>query len=489
MDTWDCGRAVTDVQIFVIYPGSNFHSSSQLMSFIQQRTKKDCPCGFPHKEGYINYDYLNEVHKLKDIMSSSLTPDEYEDTNIPTQLCEDDVEQNTQYDAPEVVCQSDAAMQKAVDEEVFKMAKKRVEDEEARCVAALDNAIKDRQIFKLPKILRRSEPIDLTCTEEMPPPAPKKRKGAQPESEKKKKLKINAKKLLITIARCQVDLQAVANAFEDKWGICQYKIVKELHKDGFPHIHAGLKFEEPKRVSNNYITIEGTEYAMNFMLARKDKGGWKGWIHTYMEKAPIETLCTLKEALNLMAAENDKELLSLLTEEVGMRQAMISWDRIYACWIHFHKTKSVFIPTFPLDSFRIPFFLKSVQVDLVGLNTRRQVVILIGPTRLGKTQMIRTMFQNGHGYCRGRHRLDEWRTTSGPMILDDLADGQLGSTTKPPDKAWTDSQTFSMTGKYKPTIQCQARQVFILTNDDPIWLRDAYWITNAHVIRITGKCF
>ena len=326
--------------------------------------------------------------------------------------------------------------------------------------------------------------------EVMGPPAPRKRKAAAPETEKKKKLRINAKKLLITIARCQEDLQAVANAFENKWGICQYKIVKELHKDGFPHIHAGVKFEDAKQVTSNSLCIAGTVYMMNFNLVKKQAGGWKGWVYTYMEKDPIETLNTLKEGLNLMAAENEDELFSLLVEESGMRKAMMDWDRIVGCWEHFHKKKYVWTPTFALDSFKIPHYLAGLEVELTGVQTRRRVIILIGATRLGKTQMIRTMYhQSGHGYCRGRHNFKEWLTTSGPMVLDDLEDGQAGSTTKAPMKAWTDSQPFNMSGKYKKTTEMAPRQVFILTNDDPVWRRDAYWVSNTHTIWIKAKCF
>ena len=320
------------------------------------------------------------------------------------------------------------------------------------------------------------------------PPAPKKRKAAAPESEKKKKLRINAKKLLITIARCQAGLDEVAKAFEDKWGLCQYKIVKELHKDGFPHIHAALKFDEEKQVRSNKIVIDKKEFVMNFQRVSKEKGGWKGWL-IYMDKDPIETISTLKQ-LNLMAADTKEELLSLLKQEIGEFRAMMSWDRVFSCWEQFNRKKYEWKPTFPLDSFVVPAYLKGVQVVLSGIQTRRKVVILIGPTRLGKTQMIRTIYhQDGHGYCRGRHNFQEWLTTSGPMILDDLEDGQWGSQNKPPMKAWTDSQPFNMSGKYKKTTEMHPRQVFILTNDEPHWIRDAYWVTNAHVIRISGKCF
>ncbi len=334
--------------------------------------------------------------------------------------------------------------------------------------------------------ISRPDTIDLTCDEKMPPP--RKRKAKHKAEEKAKKLKISAKKVCITIARCQEDLQSIADAFEDKWGICQYKIVEELHEDGFPHIHAGLKFRERKQITSNEIVVAGKRYVMNFQMVSKEKGGWKGWLEYLDKHNPIKVINTLKDSSNLMGAENKEELLSLLIEDMGQRKAMMSWDRIYSCWEQFSRKKYEWVPVFPLDSYKIPFFLKTVKVVLTGLNTRRQVIVIIGPTRLGKTQMIRTMYhQSGHGYCRSRHNFQEWLTTSGPMILDDLDDGQAGSTTKTPNKGWTDSQPFNMTGKYKKTTEMAPRQVFILTNEDPNWVYDAYWKKNAHVIRIDGK--
>lgn len=345
---------------------------------------------------------------------------------------------------------------------------------------------------KSPRLPRRSAPgvagvIDLTEDDEEEK-TPKKRKAEHKAEEKKKKLKINAKKICITIARCQEDLQAIADAFEDKWGICQYRLVKELHKDGFPHVHAGLKFKERKYIEGNELVVNGTRYVMNFQLVSKQKGGWKGWLK-YMDKAPIETLCTLKES-NFMGAENKEELFSLLKDERGELGAMMCWERIYKCWEEFNKKLYTWTPVFPLDSYKIPFYLKTVEIELTGFNTRRQVILLIGATRLGKTNMMRTLFhQSGHGYCRARHNFQEWLTTSGPMILDDLDDGQAGSTTKAPMKAWTDSQPFNMSGKYKRTTEMAPRQVFILTNEDPNWIHEAYWKRNAHIIRIDTLCY
>ncbi len=341
----------------------------------------------------------------------------------------------------------------------------------------------NREITEANRASQKAAMIDAQL---MPPPrqpSPKKRKA-----QKQGKRLVNAKKLLITIARCVEDLEIVAEAFEDKWGICQYKIVSEKHKDGGLHIHAALVFDKIVQCRDNSITINGNPYVINFQRLSKEKGGWKGWLK-YLDKDPIRTLDTLVVS-NYMGAENKEELFLRLSTDKGEYQAMMSWDRVYGCWVTFHKPTFDWTPVFPADSFNVPNFLQGLKVNLEGKQTRRQIVILIGATRLGKTQMVRTLYhKTGHGYCRGMHNFLEWSGTSGPMILDDLEDGQPGSTTKEPKKGWTDSQPFNMSGKYQRTTTMRARQVIILTNNLPEWIGLDYWKVNCKVINIQGKCW
>lgn len=358
----------------------------------------------------------------------------------------------------------------------------------ARVEAALDKAAlykeaRDRALMPPPRTTGKEKG-----------PSQKKRKAAGQKKRPSNKRLVNAKKLLITLSQCAEELPKVIEALEDKFGLFLYKIVHEKHLDGNLHVHGALSFDRIIQCRDNRLVINGKTYHINFTHLCKDKGGWKGWLE-YLEKDKVAEINTLPQSKNLMGAENKEELFSLLSIEKGEYQAMMSWDRVYGCWVTFHKATFIWNQVFPLDSFRVPPYLQGLKVELDGVTTRRKIVILIGETGLGKTQMVKTFYTKmGFGYCREIHNFHEWNQTSGPMILDDLEDGQPGSTTKPPKKAWTDSQPYNMTAKYTRVTAMKPRQVIILTNEQPEWLNKdvkggTYWIRNCHVIKIEAKCW
>ena len=51
---------------------------------------------------------------------------------------------------------------------------------------------------------------------------------------------------------------------------------------------------------------------------------------------------------------------------------------------------------------------------------RAKCLILVGPTRLGKTQWARHLFPDNHMYFRGMTNIRKWRDDAALLVLDDI---------------------------------------------------------------------
>jgi len=89
-----------------------------------------------------------------------------------------------------------------------------------------------------------------------PNPAPAKRRGRKPKS-----FRISAKTILLTYAKCPLELGQVLELLLHKlqrWKVLDYFLVQEKHEDGSPHIHVLISCERKVDVrSAEFLDIEG----------------------------------------------------------------------------------------------------------------------------------------------------------------------------------------------------------------------------------------
>lgn len=108
---------------------------------------------------------------------------------------------------------------------------------------------------------------------------------------------------------------------------------------------------------------------------------------------------------------------------------------------------------------------------------RAKCLILVGPTRLGKTQWARHLFPDNHMYFRGMTNIRKWRDDAALLVLDDIPWEFI-----PQKKSLlTQMGEAEVTDKYTPkkTIWVNMPAV-VLSNDAPNFgPEDAYWRENA----------
>lgn len=304
-----------------------------------------------------------------------------------------------------------------------------------------------------------------------------------------------ARKGAVTISQCSASLQAAVDAFVTKFGCLQYTGVVELHEDGNPHIHMYVSWPKPKQIyAPCTLSIEGTIWEFN-ILPLKSNGDVHRWHTIYMNKANPDKEDPSKWISNcdksLLSSPNEAELLKRMTQMKGEWNSMKNWTHVYACWKHFHEQPVTFQPKYPMDSFIIPETLTSWKnAYLNGTTdhgtTRYKILVICGETLTGKTALCRT-FLHPADYCKIRNNFDIWKTGKGQcMILDDMDDKQPGGTLLAPNKGWTATDEFTMSGRYRGEATIRARPVVILTNTEPCWIHTPYWSRNSTLLHVTS---
>lgn len=67
-----------------------------------------------------------------------------------------------------------------------------------------------------------------------------------------------AKTFFLTYARCEMEMETLKLFLSNKLAVemIQGIICKEMHKDGYPHLHAWFKLEKAIHVSNDFFDCE-----------------------------------------------------------------------------------------------------------------------------------------------------------------------------------------------------------------------------------------
>lgn len=400
-------------------------------------------------------------------------------------------------------------------------------------VARLD--MERRRVEERQRELRRDYTI-LSDSEEDPPAPflPPKRTlpnpGGRPKKARTEKpFQVRQQVVPFTVPQCAVppeEFYRLLCAKSANIAHAKVYIVRELHKNGDPHLHGLIIADKRYRLQfSNHIPDGPTEWVMNISTNwQKYKDKEKGWMKYMLKEEPTVEKGTLfmspgvtLESLDDEPEANDYTMISRATSEqealVWLQAAHGNQFLRYA-----GNVLTIFRAINPRDEYIAPGPLNPAwanagydhRLDLLRRwiatyvtdqgwrveGARKPVFLLTGGSNLGKTVALRSLLKDSLVYCNRMVTVAALTTKSvaseAPLVLDDLLDGLPGSEDTAPEKAWTQTVPYVTTCKYvKRTTVANNRPVVIICNQVS-WLNlNPYWQRpeNLWHLDITSKLF
>jgi len=330
---------------------------------------------------------------------------------------------------------------------------------------------------------RAREVIELSDSEseaEMQPPAKK----------KPPKRIMCRKKFGFTIPQSKNEPAIVIAGLLSRWPGVTYVVSREKHADGGIHYHGFVKADRPIAIYSNQIAGEVANFNEVW-----DEDGWKKYI-----AKDGEVWTNKKKETDIQDIKTKAELWTWAQAKVGKRAAT-DFPKIHETWrLLRHKERQEWKSRFAAASFvHNAAITQWVERSSREMETqeRMKVLVVIGDSRLGKTEYLRFLLSNqpgGHCYFQNRMSAKLLHDVSGDccfMVVDDMMPNkdQPGSKDCPPLKAWTQAHESVQTSKYCSEVRIPSRATVVLLNEEPNWLQDPYWKANTVVVRASGKFY
>jgi len=297
------------------------------------------------------------------------------------------------------------------------------------------------------------------------------------------KFRLSAKCIFLTYAQCTLTKEQVLEHLQSLKPIDKYVIAIENHQDGNPHIHAMIQFKH-KFDTKDCRIFDILNFHPKIEATRKLKECYA--YCTKEDDAPLQSIppFEFKEKRKWEEAFDTQNKQDFLTKikEISPRDYILNLERIQYCAEHiFKKDLPVFTPKYNLDSFTIPHTIRVWQDQFT--DDRPKSLLIIGDSRLGKTQLIRTLYPHAT-YWYSMINLETFNPTCPIVIFDDFDWDKI-----PCKKGWLGAQhTIVVSDKYKKkqTIEW-GRPCVILTNDDPVL--SAWERANLIILRIRDPLY
>lgn len=237
-------------------------------------------------------------------------------------------------------------------------------------------------------------------------------------------------------------------------------VAEEQHADNSTHLHALLGFAIKRDIrSADHFDFKGKH---------PNTQGIRSVINTiaYVTKEDSNPLrygavpgnTKWKE---ISEATTSTELLQLVRTNYP-RDYILQHDRLLSYAQHKYPAETTYIPVH--TDFIIPELIKDwINMYLTFPQLERpKSLLLIGPSRLGKTEWARSL--GPHMYFNHLMNVDDWNSDSNYIIFDDFGWDYI-----PAKKCFIGSQkTFTITDKYrKKRTVSWGKPCIILTNDSP----------------------
>lgn len=361
---------------------------------------------------------------------------------------------------------------------------------------------------RLQDLAERVEDSVTDTDDEAPPPTKKPRK--------KKDFRFKGKKVFVTVSQVDWPPKAFADAIFAQYPSKVIKIyaVQEQHK-----LDASEPVDPERPMTHIHAYLECVNGAFDFTSNKilgkpanfKPIKGAQGQTNTiqYMKKEPDAPFWTNISFSDLKSFATLPEFVDAFAEKYGELRSVINYTQLAAYFAFTQRVE---------DSLAYSEFerwhkgwevIPSVQVSVIERwveraraaeqGDRLPILVVVGPTYIGKTVTMRLLTNPDALYHRGMWNLKTLNRWFGSrvqpsrrakfLILDDLTESQAGSSTTAPLKAWCQGPgaPYSLTGKYCPVEDLVASATIIITNDLPAWTQEAYWQTNAVVVELPNR--
>lgn len=295
---------------------------------------------------------------------------------------------------------------------------------------------------------------------------------------------VNAKRFLLTYPRSEFDVPQYAD-WAKSIGADAGIVCSELHLDGYLHRHALLYFPSGFRSRDPRCF----DYSGRHPNIISNIRSWQGAID-YVKKGPdfltwghLPTKKSWKDILP--EASNTGHLLQLI-EENYPRDFVLNYDRIKSFAYARYDDSGTFSYTSEFSDFILPDVLSAwVSGELRSVAARRKSLILVSPTRFGKTEWARSLGK--HHYFNGMVNFKKWFNSPELeyVIFDDIEWDNVKSF----KKQWFGCQReFEVTDKYMPkkTIKYGVPLIYLCNDCPPL---DAWMLGNVVVVELTSPLF
>lgn len=295
---------------------------------------------------------------------------------------------------------------------------------------------------------------------------------------------INAKRILLTYAQSEFELPPYVDWIKSR-GATAGILCSELHRDGNLHRHALLYFPDGFRSRDPRCF----DYLGRHPKVERCRS-WSGAL-TYVKKGPDilewgDLPCNKKAWKDILPeASNTGELLQLI-EENYPRDFILNYDRIKSFAYARFDDSGTFNYSSEFTNFVLPDVLSAwVSSELRSIAPRRKSLILVSPTRFGKTEWARSLGK--HHYFNGMVNFRKWFNSSELeyVVFDDIEWDNVKSF----KKQWFGCQReFEVTDKYmaKKTIKYGVPLIYLCNDCPPL---DAWMLGNVVVIDLVSPLF
>lgn len=269
----------------------------------------------------------------------------------------------------------------------------------------------------------------------------------------------------------QFTLQELAEFLFTKSRVKAVKVCRELHQNGNPHFHAYVVFSSRTKFSPaTYFNFQG--HHPNIKKFKEHTGCPKEWIE-YLDKDgdtiilpegfdfnPPSKRSFAHVAKDAIAAPSKKAAIDIIIRDNPDKYLLYS-DNIERSLDKLFKPERRQFQARPLESFRIPAAVNQwVSGNLQHPRPERpKCLILVGASRLGKTQLARAF--GDHIYVCNMWSVDDFMgwDWSGYVVFDDIPWKSLVNSYK----AWMGAQRdFYVTDKYRKKCRMEGGAPLIL---------------------------
>lgn len=305
----------------------------------------------------------------------------------------------------------------------------------------------------------------------------------------------NAKNFFLTYPRCPVSANVLLEHLKQlstPRGVSlqptYIRVCQETHQDGFPHLHALFCLPVPYRASERFFDYQG--YHPNIQGARSvaqvkvylEKGGQYVEWGTSPDNAPKRTYSDI-----LSTAANKDEFWELIKANYP-RDAILCYERVMAfADYHFKPPAPVYVPTF--TDFTVPNVLQDWYANSImgpfNNGQRRLSLILISPSRYGKTEWARSLGR--HLYFNSMFDLSRFSHDVDYAVFDDF----LWDNFVKFHKQWLGAQKeFTLTDKYRKKMTVTwGKPCIFLCNEDNVPPSSDWMLSNCVFVRLNSPLF